>query len=54
MPVPASITTRLPVLLTTSTQAVLPPNFTVSGPGEAMEPRVPQNLTYMTPYFLWR
>jgi hypothetical protein len=27
----------------------LPPNFTVSGPGEAMEPRVPQNFTYIAP-----
>ena len=42
MPVPASKMKRRPSRIRTSRQGVLPPNLTVSGPGLAMEPRVPQ------------
>jgi hypothetical protein len=34
-----------PVGVRTSTQLVLPPKRTVSGPGAGMEPRVPQQVT---------
>jgi hypothetical protein len=42
-PVPQSMTTRVPRAERTSTQDVLPPYRRVSGPGVAMDPRVPQN-----------
>src|SRR4030067_495963 len=43
MPVPASITTRRPCSpKRSSRQAVLPPYFTVLGPGQGTEPRTPQ------------
>ena len=44
IPVPESRMTRLPSSGRTSTQDVLPPVGTVSGPGDANEPREPQNL----------
>lgn len=44
MPVPASIITVRPDERVTSTHVVLPPYTTVFGPGEAMEPLVPQNV----------
>jgi hypothetical protein len=49
MPVPPSITMRLPEFNTTSRQVVLPPNSRVEGPGEGMEPLVPQNLISTCP-----
>src|SRR4051794_31808653 len=42
MPVPASRTTAISSPSLTSTQEVLPPYVTVSGPGVAIEPRQPQ------------
>src|SRR5919106_6213731 len=44
IPVPESRITRLPSSGRTSTHEVLPPYRTVSGPGDAREPREPQNL----------
>ena len=44
IPVPESRMTRLPSSGRTSTHEVLPPVRTVSGPGDASEPREPQNL----------
>ena len=44
MPVPESRMTRRPSSVHTSTQEVFPPVRTVSGPGDANEPREPQNL----------
>src|SRR5262245_54448847 len=44
IPVPESRITRPPSSGRTSMQDVLPPVRTVSGPGEASEPREPQNL----------
>src|SRR4030095_13949367 len=46
-PVPQSITKRTPAFVVTSTHAVLPPNRAVRGPGEAIEPRVPQKCMRM-------
>jgi hypothetical protein len=40
---------RLPEFNTTSRQVVLPPNSRVEGPGEGMEPLVPQNLISTCP-----
>jgi hypothetical protein len=44
IPVPESRMTKLPSSGRTSTQEVFPPMRTVSGPGDASEPREPQNL----------
>src|SRR5215207_2653626 len=44
-PVPQSNTTRVPASEISSTQDVLPPYRTVPGPGEAVDPRVPQKRT---------
>src|ERR1051325_330531 len=38
-----------PLFVRISTQEVLPPWRTVRGPGEAIEPRVPQNVTRNRP-----
>src|SRR5438477_4163813 len=46
-PVPASRIRSDPVLSRTSTQAVLPPYRTVSGPGVGIEPRVPQKRIFI-------
>src|SRR5215813_2585184 len=43
MPVPASRMTSQSVSVRTSTQGVLPPYRTVVGPGDGIDPRVPQN-----------
>jgi len=43
-----SMTMRLPEASTTSRQVVLPPNSRVVGPGEGMEPLVPQNRISIT------
>src|SRR4249919_3656135 len=45
IPVPASSTRTVPSASETSTQEVLPPYSTVSGPGVATEPRQPQIVT---------
>src|SRR2546422_1174221 len=47
-PVPQSRTINVPSEARTSTHDVLPPNRAVFGPGDAIDPRVPQNLTYTT------
>src|SRR5438445_5372635 len=47
-PVPASRIRSDPVLSRTSTQAVLPPYRTVSGPGVGLEPRVPQKRIFIS------
>jgi hypothetical protein len=44
MPVPES-KIRISVPIRISTQDVLPPKVVVRGPGVAIEPRVPQNVT---------
>src|SRR5262245_13211302 len=43
MPVPASRMTSQSVSVRTSTHGVLPPYRTVVGPGDGIDPRVPQN-----------
>src|SRR3954471_21487195 len=43
MPVPASRMTSQSVAVRTSTHGVLPPYRTVVGPGDGIDPRVPQN-----------
>ena len=45
MPVPASRMISQPSSVRSSTQGVLPPYRTVSGPGLGMEPRVPQKVS---------
>src|ERR1051326_6320682 len=45
MPVPQSRTMSVPPGDRTSTQEVLPPYLAVRGPGDAIEPRVPQKRT---------
>src|SRR5687768_1952393 len=45
-PVPQSRTMTVPSDARNSTHDVFPPNLAVWRPGAAMEPRVPQNLTY--------
>src|SRR4051794_17830204 len=46
MPVPASRTSAVSPSRSTSTQEVLPPYVTVSGPGVGNEPRQPQTLSW--------
>src|SRR5215212_8664994 len=46
MPVPASRTSAVSPSSSTSTQDVLPPYVTVSGPGVGNEPRQPQTLSW--------
>src|SRR3954454_19378340 len=46
-PVPQSKMMCSPALVVTATHDVLPPNRTVSGPGVAIDPRVPQKRTRM-------
>src|SRR5690348_22052 len=48
-PVPQSRTTNVPLDERTSMHDVLPPYRTVPGPGVAIEPRVPQNVTLIAP-----
>src|SRR5262245_436701 len=43
MPVPASRMTSQSVSVRTSTHGILPPYRTVVGPGDGIDPRVPQN-----------
>lgn len=52
MPVPASIIAVRPESVVISTHVVLPPKKTVSEPGDAIEPRVPQNLMFMLQFRL--
>src|SRR2546421_12886650 len=52
-PVPQSNMKRAPALVVTSTHEVLPPKRTVSGPGTAIDPRVPQNRTRIRPPSRW-
>jgi len=51
IPVPASKITRLSSVSRTSTQGVLPPYRTVVRPGVGIEPRVPQNRSFMAVVF---
>src|SRR3954464_9771274 len=46
-PVPQSRMRRAPLAVVTSTHEVLPPKWTVPGPGVAIEPLVPQKRTLM-------
>src|SRR4051812_5095187 len=46
-PVPQSRISRAPLAVVTSTHEVLPPKWTVPGPGVAIEPLVPQKRTLM-------
>ncbi len=46
-PVPQSKTSSSPPDVVSSTQDVLPPKWIVSGPGVAIEPRVPQKRILM-------
>src|SRR5690348_2854979 len=48
MPVPASRASSEPSERVTPTQEVLPPYRMVSGPGDGIEPRVPQSLTFIS------
>src|SRR5215207_8852673 len=45
IPVPASRMMSHPSPVRSSTQGVLPPYRTVRGPGDGIEPRVPQNVS---------
>src|SRR5688500_14409898 len=49
LPVPASMMNSSPSRVRTSTQEQLPPYRTVLGPGDGIEPRVPQNRIFMSP-----
>jgi hypothetical protein len=49
MPVPASMMKRSPSRVRTSTQEQLPPYRIVLGPGEGIEPRVPQKRIFISP-----
>src|SRR4051812_22241172 len=49
MPVPASTMNSSPSRVLISTHEQLPPYRTVRGPGEGIEPRVPQKRIFMSP-----